>query len=171
MAFDTYLFINTVDGESTADFPTKPNGLSSVPMELMSYSFGASNPTTIGTQGGGSSAGKVSISSFNVMKRSDKASPLLFQACCNGEHYDKASVVLRKAGGAANKQQIFVQYDFEEVFVESIQWSGSGGGDDVPMESVSFSFGKVAITYFGQDKTGKVAKQNEAAWDLRTAKA
>ena len=31
--------------------------------------------------------------------------------------------------------------------VESVQWSGSSGGDDTPTESVSFAFAKVEIDY------------------------
>ena len=45
----------------------------------------------------------------------------------------------------------FLQYDFTDVMVESIQWSGSSGGDDTPTESVSFAFAKVKVTYNKQD--------------------
>lgn len=166
MAFDAYLFIDTVVGESTATFTTKPNGMSNAPMDIYSFSFGASNPVTIGSGTGGSGGGRVSLSSFNVMKKSDDASPLLFMACANGEHYAKATVVLRKAGGASNKQSVFLEYDFTEVFVESIQWSGSSGGDDTPTESISFAFKSIAITNYKQDATGKLAKGNGASWDV-----
>ena len=55
----------------------------------------------------------------------------------------------------AGKQGTYLQYDFTDVMVESIQWSGSSGGDDTPTESVSFAFAKVKITYNKQDeKTG-----------------
>ena len=51
---------------------------------------------------------------------------------------------------------MFLKYDFTDVMVESIQWSGSTGGDDTPTESVSFAFAKVAIDYFKQDEaTGR----------------
>lgn len=166
MAFDAYLFIDTVDGESTATFAAKPNGMSKAPMDIYSFSFGASNPVTIGSGTGGSGGGRVSLSSFSIMKKSDNSSPLLFQACAQGEHYAKATVVLRKAGGSANNQGVFLQYDFTELYVESIQWSGSTGGDDTPSESVSFAFATIAITNYKQDTTGKLAKGNGASWDL-----
>ena len=42
--------------------------------------------------------------------------------------------------------------------VESIQWSGSSGGDDTPTESVSIAFAKVKISYSKQaDATGAEA--------------
>ena len=55
--------------------------------------------------------------------------------------------------------------------VESVQWSGSNGGDDWPIESTSFAFGTVKITYNSQDSaTGAVKKASEASWDLTQAK-
>jgi type VI secretion system secreted protein Hcp len=169
MAFDTYMQIDggtVVVGEATA------SGIPKGAFEIFSFSWGASNPTTVGTTGGGLSAGKVSVSSFNIMKKSEKSSPVLFGACCTGQHYKTAQVVLRKATGASGKQSTFIQYDFTDVMVESIQWSGSSGGDDTPTESVSFAFGKVKIAYNVQDSAaGTTSKGSEASWDLTAAQA
>ena len=63
---------------------------------------------------------------------------------------------------------MFLTYEFETVYVDNIQWSGSSGGDDAPTESVSFSFGKVTVTYTPQDKAGKAASPVVASWDLTT---
>jgi len=169
MAFDTYMQIDggtDVVGEATATFtPALPGAF-----EVFSFSWGASNPTTVGTTGAGLSAGKVSVSSFNIMKKSDKSSAKLFGACCVGQHYKKAQVICRKAAGTAGKQGIFLQYDFSDVMVESIQWSGSSGGDDTPTESVSFAFGIVNITYNLQNTvTGEISAGSTASWNLTTA--
>lgn len=145
MAFDTFMLPDGVPGESTDD---KHAGW----IEIYSFSWGASNPVTVGSGTGGMSGGKVSISSFNVMKKTDKASPTLFDYCCRGEHIKKVDVILRKSGGTALE---YLTYNFEEVMVESIQWSGSTGGDDAPTESLSLAFGKVTVTYVPQDKAGK----------------
>ena len=98
MAFDTFLDLGKdIPGESTAaGFEGK--------IEIYSFSWGASNPTTIGSASTGIAAGKVSISSFNVMKKTDKASALLFQRCCEGQHIDTVIVTMRKAGGTAGQQ-------------------------------------------------------------------
>jgi type VI secretion system secreted protein Hcp len=160
MAFDTFLDIKDVPGESTA------KGMEGK-IEIFSFSFGASNPVTIGSTASGGGGGKVSLSSFNVMKKTEKSSPLLFKACAAGNHYDKAVITLRKAGGAAG-QVTFLTYEFETVYVESIQWSGSSGGDDTPTESVSFAFGKVTVTYTPQDKAGKAGQPVVASWDTTT---
>lgn len=165
MAFDTFLKFtggNDVKGESTA---TGHEG----EIEIYSFSFGASNPVTVGSGSTGLSGGKVSISSFNVMKKTELSSAKLFAACCSGQHYPTAVVTLRKATGVDGGQQTFLQYDFEDVMVESIQWSGSTGGDDTPTESLSVAFGKVKITYSMQDDdTGAMAPKGEASWDQTT---
>lgn len=158
MAFDAFLKIKGVDGEATAKGYEKA-------IELYSFSWGASNPTTIG-MGSGGGAGKVSLSSFNIMKRTDVASAPLFTKCCTGEHLPEVLCVLRKAGGANPLE--YLTYKFTEVYVDSIQWSGSSGGDDTPSESVSLTFAKVEVTYKQQDDKGGAAKTIGANWDLRT---
>src|SRR5262249_12194715 len=92
MPFDTFLDIPGVEGESTAQGMEKK-------IEIYSFSWGASNPTTIGSGATGLAGGKASVSSFNIMKKSEKSSPPLFTACCTGKHYPNATVSMRKATG------------------------------------------------------------------------
>lgn len=158
MAFDTYLDIKDVPGESTA------KGMENK-IEIFSFSWGASNPVSVGPGKAGISTGRVQLSSFNVMKRTDKASAKLFQACCKGDHFDEMKVTMRKATGAGG-QDAFLTYTFKPVYVESVQWSGSAGGDDVPMESVSFAYGAVEIEYKKQGPDGKLSVDGQASWDL-----
>ena len=156
MAYDSYVYFDgaatnanlTVKGETTDTTFKAKNAF-----EIYSFSWGASNPVTIGSATTGAGAGKVSISSFNVMKKTDSASPTVFQACCLGAHFPKVVVTLRKAGG---KQETFIEYTFETCFVESVQWSGSSGGDDTPTESLSIAFGKVTGKYWAQGADGKM---------------
>jgi type VI secretion system secreted protein Hcp len=162
MAFDAFLKIDGVAGEATRKGFEKQ-------MEILSFSFGASNPSTIGAGGGGTGGGKVSVSSFNIMKRSDVATPILFQACCKGDHFAKAAVTLNKSGGGSAVD--FIKYEFEQVFVDNIQWSGSSGGDDTPTESVSFSFGKVSVTFTPQKPDGSKGSPAVGAWDLTAVSA
>lgn len=159
MAFDTFIDIAGVTGECTAaGFEGK--------IEIYSFSWGASNPTTVGSGSTGLAAGKVSLSSFNIMKKSEKSSPILFSACCTGKHFDTATVTMRKASGEGG-QKPFLKYTFTDVMIESVQWSGSTGGDDTPTESVSIAFAKVEIEYQQQDsKGGNVGQPVKASWDL-----
>jgi type VI secretion system secreted protein Hcp len=171
MAFDAFVYFDgksssglKVEGETTDNVYSKKKAF-----EVHSFSLGASNPVTIGSGTEGSGGGKVSISSFSVMKKTDAASAALFRACCDGSHFTGVHVVLRKSGG---EKVEYLKYDFDEVFVESVQWSGSTGGDDTPTESLSIAFGKVTVSYTPQDAKGKpVSPAKEANWDLRTNKA
>jgi len=159
MAFDTFLDIPGCEGECSASGMEKK-------IEIYSFSWGASNPTTVGSGSTGLSGGKVSISSFNVMKKTEKSSATLFAACCSGKHFATATVTLRKASGEAG-QKAFLVYTFTDIMVESVQWSGSTGGDDTPTESVSFAFAKVEINYQQQDSAGgNVGNPVKASWDL-----
>jgi type VI secretion system secreted protein Hcp len=160
MAFDTYIKITGPDvaGESTATGHVGE-------LEIYSFSWGASNPVTVGSGSEGLAGGKVSISSFNFMKKSEKSSPTLFASCCTGQHHAKMVVTLRKAGGSAGQKE-FIVYEFEHCMVESIQWSGSTGGDDTPTESVSVAFAKCKITYNGQKPDGSFGKLSESSYDV-----
>ena len=169
MAFDTFMYFDAaaatgglkIEGETTDSTYAKKKAY-----EIYSFSWGASNPVTIGSGTSGTGGGKVSVSSFNIMKKSDAASPALFKACADGSHFATAHVVMRKAGG---NQLEYLKYEFSEVYVESVQWSGSSGGDDTPTESVSFAFGGVTITYQPQDKTGApLGTAKSSSWDVRT---
>lgn len=157
MAFDAFLKIGDIEGEATRKGFEKQ-------IEILSFSWGASNPTTIGS-GGGGGGGKAQLSSFNCMKVTDKASPVLFQKTCQGAHFPKATVVLHKAGG--DEAVDYLKYEFERVYIESIQWSGSSGGDDRPTESLSFAFGKVTVTYIEQTETGVKGSPVVGSWDVQ----
>ena len=155
MAFDTFLKMEGLEGEATA------KGFEGA-IEVQAFSFGASNPVNMAGTGMGS--GKVSISSFSIMKKTDKTSPDFFTKCCAGDHYDSATLSLRKAGG---EQMIYLEYKMKNVFIESVQWSGSSGGDDVPTESLSLAFEVIEISYKPQDDKGAQAGSVDASWNNR----
>jgi type VI secretion system secreted protein Hcp len=160
MAYDSFMVITGPDvkGESN-DSQFKD----AIP--LYSFSWGASNPTSTQHGGAGLASGKVSISSFNIMKKTDLSSTALFTGCCKGTHYAKATVTLRKASGGKDPLK-FLVIEFKEVMVESIQWSGNAAGDDTPTESVSFAFGEVTITYTSQDAKGGAGKPVVGTWNI-----
>jgi type VI secretion system secreted protein Hcp len=155
MAFDAFLKIDGIDGDSTRKGFEKQ-------IEVLSFSWGGSNPSTIGVTGGGG-GGKGTLSSLNIMKKADGSSPKFFQKCMEGEHIKKAALTLNKAGGKAAVD--FVKYELETVYIDSVQYSGSGGGDDTPIESVSLSFGKVTYTYTPQKADGTKGSPVVGQWD------
>ncbi len=150
MAFDTYMQIG--DGTDAWSARRRPRACRPERIEIFSFSWGASNPDD-GRHDGRRAVRRQGLG-LQLQRHEEVGEVLadLFAACCTGQHYAKAQVVMRKAAGTAGKQSTFMQYDFTDVMVESIQWSGSSGGDDTPTESVSFAFAKVKITYNKQDR-------------------
>jgi type VI secretion system secreted protein Hcp len=156
MAYDAFLKLDGVTGESQ-----KQNHTGEI--DLMSFSWGASNSSSVGT-GTGASVGKVSVSDFSIMKSSDSASPILFQKCCDGSVIATGVVTLqRQVQGSATP---YLVYNFTNVYVTSVQWSGSGGSGDAPMESVSFCFEVGTVDYTPQKDDGSAGNAIHGGWDV-----
>ncbi|MDB5437870.1 MAG: hypothetical protein JWM33_297 [Caulobacteraceae bacterium] len=163
MAIDTFLYFTgasdsiEIKGESQDDNYSKKHAI-----EVFSFSWGASNPVSIGSSSAGLGAGKVSLSSLNIMKKVDTASPLLFLACCKGTHFPKVNLELRKAGNSKNSEPYQV-FELTSVFVESVQQSASS---EEATESVSLAYGAIVFKYAPQDVNGKVGTLAPAGWDV-----
>ena len=158
MAADYYLQITGVPGESK-------NAKHKDWIDVFGWSFGESNPGTLGA-GGGAGAGKVQMQDFHFTTRMSKASPKLFLACANGQHMKEAKLVGVHAGAM---QQEYLTWTFSDVLVSSYQTNGSEGADDV-MDSVSLAFSKVRVEYKLQKADGSLDKAISAGWDLKSSK-
>src|SRR6516162_329328 len=144
MAYDAFLKLAGVTGESQ-----KANHVGDI--DILSFSWGASNSSSVGT-GTGVSTGKAAVSDFSVMKSTDSSSPVLFQKCCDGSVIATGVVTLqRQVQGNATP---YLVYNFTNVYVTSVQWSGSGGSGDSPMESCSFCFEVGTVDYTPQKDDG-----------------
>jgi type VI secretion system secreted protein Hcp len=157
MATDMFLKIDGIDGESTDD--KHANWI-----EILSFSFGASQPATGSVSSGGArSSQRVDIQDFSVVKQLDKASPKLFLHCCNGKHIPKVSLELCRATG---DKQNYMTYDMEDVLVSSVRPGGSSEGADLPLEEVTFNPAKTTLTYTETDHlTGAPKGKVVAYWD------
>jgi len=163
MAFDCFLKLDGIPGESTdAKFSDQ--------IEVLSYHHGMSQ-TTSGSvsSGGGRTAGRCDHQDFTIVKTLDKASPKLALFCCNGNHIANAVMTLCRSGG---DKMTYMVYKMTDLIVSSYSPSGSaGGGDPLPLESVSFAYGTIEWTYTETDhKTGKTKGNVDAKWDLLSNK-
>jgi type VI secretion system secreted protein Hcp len=158
MAFDAFLKIDDIKGESTDD---KHKDW----IEVLSYSHGLSQPTTGSrSSGGAASAERCNHQDFSVVKTLDAASPKLALFCCNGKHIPKVQIELCRATGDKQK---YMLYTLSDVIVSSVRPGGSAhGGETLPLEEVSFNYGKIEWTYTATDhKTGKPSGDVKANWD------
>ena len=163
MAFDCFLKIDGVPGESTDD---KHKDW----IEVLSYSHGVSQQSSGSvSSGGGRSAERCDHQDFSVVKTLDKASPKLNLFCCNGKHIAKIQVELSRATGDKQK---YMEYVLSDSIVSSVRPGGSSqGGEALPLEEVSFNYGKIEWTYTELDhQTGAPKGDISANWDLKTNK-
>jgi type VI secretion system secreted protein Hcp len=156
---DYFLKIDGIPGES-ADSKHKDE------IELESFSWGAVQTGAPG-HGGGGGAGKVQMQDFHFVMTVNKASPKLFLACATGQHLKQATFVARKAGKA---QQEFLLYKFTDILVSSYQTGGSSGGDLLPMDQISFNFGRIEVEYRPQKPDGTLGPPGKAGWDAKKNK-
>ena len=161
MAFDVFLQIGTIPGEST-------DSAHSNWIEVSSFSLGVSqNSSGSRSDAGAASGGRADWSDFAVTKNMDKASPKLMLSCAKGEHIASVTVNLCRATGDKTK---YMEYKMSDVIVTNVSTSGAAAGS-LPTESVAFNFGKIETTYFVTDhKTGKSSGQVASNWDLTSNK-
>jgi type VI secretion system secreted protein Hcp len=118
-------------------------------IDVISFSWGESNSGSSG-YGGGAGAGKVNMQDFTFTMKTCKASPNLALACATGEHIPEATLTCRKAG---KEQQEFLIVKFTDLLISSYH-VGSGPGEELPVESVSFNFAKIEVSYSPQKADG-----------------
>ena len=157
---DYFLKLEGVDGESTEH---KHKG----EIQIESWSWGETNSGTHGA-GGGGGAGKVQMQDVHFTAKVHKGSPVLALKCASGEHIKKAVLTCRKAG---KDQQEFLKYTFEDLLISSFQIGGSGHGDIVPVEQVSFNFSTIEMEYKEQKADGSLSAATKGGWNQSTNKA
>jgi type VI secretion system secreted protein Hcp len=159
MATDMFLQVDGIPGESSDEAHAEW-------IEILSYSFGASQPATGSVSSGGArSSQRVDIQDFSCVKQVDKASPKLFLACCDGTHIPTITFELCRATGS---KQRYMAYIMEDVLVTSVRPGGSSEGADLPLEEITFNPAKITLSYTETEHgTGAAMGDVEAYWDQR----
>jgi len=163
MAFDCFIQIKDIPGESTDD---KHKDW----IEVLSYSHGLSQPSSgSSSSGGGRSSERCNHEDFSITKTLDKASPKLALYCCNGAHIDKITIDLCRA---SKDKQRYMQYILSNAIVSRVRPGGASKGEGaLPVEEVSFNYGKIEWVYTETaHDTGKAKGDVKAYWDLTANK-
>ncbi len=147
-ADDMFLQLGDVAGDATA------KGYENW-IELLSWSWGASNPTTVDAGTNKLSAGKVSVSDLSLMKAADSATPRLIAAVASGGHFPKAALAIRRSSDGFEYMRVWL----EDVMVSSEQLSAGG---EKPTESLSLSFARYVVDY----TPGPGKKTVSFGWDI-----
>jgi len=112
--------------------------------------------------GSGSGAGRVSVQDMSVTKFVDSATHALMRACCNGKHFPKATLTVRKAGG---EPMPYLEVTMEQVMVTNVS-TGSELVQEKQVEHISLNFAKVTVDYTPQAEKGTSAAKKTMKYDI-----
>jgi len=159
MAFDAFLKISTIPGESTDD--KHKDWIEVLRFRLAMRQSSAGQRST----GGAATAGRVNVKPLVVLKLLDKASPKLALACCTGEHIPEVRLQLCRATGDKTP---YMEYILNDVIVTQVSRGANNDQElPLPMEEVAFDFGTITWKYTQPDhRTGKPVGEVKAHWDL-----
>ena len=137
--FDAFLKLDGIEGEST-DHKHKGE------IQLESFSWGAQNASSVGTEGGGAGAGKVSFQDFSFTARVGTQSSQLFRALVDGKHLETGTLTVNDG----KEQEIIVVLSDvlvssykEDVNFATVQCDRDEQKNNAPTESVSLNFAKI----------------------------
>ena len=157
MAVDMFLTIEgEIEGEAQDDVYKAKQA-----MDVLAWSWGMSQSGSFHS-GGGGGAGKASFQDISVTKWVDKASPVLMLYCANGDHFEKANLVVRKAGKTPLE---YIKIAMTKVMITSVSTGGSGGEDKLT-ENVTLNFSDVKVEYSKQKDDGSGEAPVTFAWDI-----
>jgi type VI secretion system secreted protein Hcp len=157
MAVDIFAKIGDIKGEST-DSKHKDE------VEVLSYSWGVTNPGQLGT-GGGGGAGRATVQDLSIVHKIDKASPRLLQACATGQHLKEATITFRKAG---QKQQDFLIIKMNDVIITGVLQSALSS--EAGSETVNLEFAKVDWEFKPQKADGSLDAGIHFKFDIKANK-
>jgi type VI secretion system secreted protein Hcp len=146
MAFDTFVQISGIEGESTDE---KHPGW----IEVITFDTGIRQQasSTASSAGGGSSE-RADFTALTFSKLVDKASPKLALACAAGTHIDTIVLEIYRAGGEKLK---YMEYKLSNCLITSVVTAADPG--EFPAEIISVDFGKILWTYTQQRRSGGTA--------------
>jgi len=154
MACDMFIKIDDVKGETVDD--SHPDEI-----EVLNWSWGMSQSgSTHSGPGGG--AGKVNVNDLSFTHYVDKSSPNLMKMCCNGQHFEEAKLVVRKAGKTPLEYMLITM---KHGIISSVS-SGGSTGEDRLTENVTLNFSEFESSYVPQMADGSGDAEITVGWDI-----
>jgi type VI secretion system secreted protein Hcp len=158
VASDIFAKIGDIKGESL-DSKHKDE------IEVLSWSWGVTNPAKVAGGGSGGGAGKASFHDLSFTHKIDKASPLLLKGCATGQHLKDATITHRKAGKG---QQEFLIIKMNDVLITAVTDADSQEGGN--LETVSLAFAKVDLEYRPRKADGSLDAGIHFKYDIKAHK-
>ena len=154
MAVDMFLKIDDIEGESVDDVHAGE-------IDVLSWSWGMSQSGSTHT-GPGGGAGKVNVQDLSFTHYIDKSSANLMMLCCNGKHFEEATLVVRKAGEMPLEYLILTM---KGGLISSVSTGGSGGEDRLT-ENITLNFSEFKTEYVPQMADGSGDASIIIGWNI-----
>jgi type VI secretion system secreted protein Hcp len=174
MAFNAYLVFKTsgdpkILGESTSE--PDPGAKDKGAIEVADYGFGVSMPVTASrSDGGGATVGRANFDVFTCNKNIDTATTRLVEYCCKGTAIPKIVLHLYRQGEGTLASGV-VKYSmivFQHCVITKV--GISGGGEELPKESLEFNYGACEYWYQETDHDTGKPKQGAVRYGWSTVK-
>lgn len=151
MALRRFLRLEGIRGESQ-------DALHRDEIDVLSWSWGLEHPGAMHV-GGAGSAGAVP-QALTILKKVDRATVELIQACASGSSISEALLTVGYEGQAE-----FFRIRMWDVMVASVSTADSSA--DFISESISLRFAKVQVEYDSQSPYGGAGDRVQGQWDFR----
>jgi type VI secretion system secreted protein Hcp len=164
MATNMYLKITSPDIKGESRDSTHADWI-----EVLSYSHGVSQPTSAtASTSGGRTVERCHHQDFTITKYMDASTPILNRTCCQGAHIQTIELKCYRATADGNAPVEFMTYKLENSIISSV--SVGGGAGDLPVETITFNYGKITWTYKAQAEVAPGGIESgsnvPASWDL-----
>ncbi|MCD6394277.1 MAG: type VI secretion system tube protein Hcp [Planctomycetes bacterium] len=159
-AYDGFMQIGNIPGESEDQNHRDW-------IEVLSYHQGI----TMDVDSGASHpSGVAEFSEITVIKRIDKATPLLAFCCAQGQHIPQVTIEFCRAAG---DKIVYMKVILEDALVSGVNMMilPMGGADVLPMEEVSFRYGRIEWEYTGVDENDDPLPAIQRGWDIEANQA
>lgn len=155
-----FLMLEGIPGESQArDFAGT--------IEVSSFSIGVESQSGEFSGAAARARGKVQPQQFVVTKPTDTTTPALLARCAGGQAIGTAKLSVTRT--TERSEVVAYEIELTDVMVTSV--TTSGGGDDRPMDNVTFSYAKMTVRATKANDKGGQEKPVEATVDFETGKA
>lgn len=158
-SFDIYIQISGIDGDSTDSGHQKWIEASRFNFWIQKPSFGSHSQDRINAK---------NPYVLDISKNMDAASVKLASAAAGGRSFETMKLdVCLPPQGTSTAKHVLMTYDFTNVIIESLHWSGVSSTSERPQEAVTINFATVTWAYTPISKDGKPgAKIGPEGWDI-----
>ncbi len=130
-------------------------------IRLEAFSIDTEATSSIGSSSTGAGAGKVSLATFEVVKRVDNTSPALFADLVKGGRVKEAIISVERPGPKGKLTKV-AEYTLDKVLIKHINDSGTG---DTTQETITGEYESIGFGVSTQKPDGSTGTTISSGWN------